>query len=262
MSLSSSAGLDIIQTVLFSHNPPQQLSLHTLNPVRASPFSVSVLWAVSSGSLVVFCQVSCSECSVTGFLIGQSWMEVSSGSPSLSLGLTGITQSILTGPDLISGAGSWSARARSSRKSRVCNEAKWNQGDKYDNDDKYIYGSVAVSRLMFPPVFSFLSAVFICSFMVAAPIFGYLGDRFNRKVILSCGIFFWSTVTLSSSFIGKEVRHSAGDESLSVILLGCRACDMVLTDQLIIVLWWGYAWCWGRWNEMTRLLSQTPAWPL
>lgn len=42
--------------------------------------------------------------------------------------------------------------------------------------------------------------------MVAAPIFGYLGDRFNRKVILSCGIFFWSIVTLSSSFIGKEVR--------------------------------------------------------
>uniref|UniRef100_A0A3Q4GQZ5 SPNS lysolipid transporter 2, sphingosine-1-phosphate n=1 Tax=Neolamprologus brichardi TaxID=32507 RepID=A0A3Q4GQZ5_NEOBR len=51
---------------------------------------------------------------------------------------------------------------------------------------------------------SSLSAVFICSFMVAAPIFGYLGDRFNRKVILSCGIFFWSIVTLLSSFISKE----------------------------------------------------------
>lgn len=49
-----------------------------------------------------------------------------------------------------------------------------------------------------------LQTVFICSFMVAAPIFGYLGDRFNRKVILGCGIFFWSAVTLSSSFITKE----------------------------------------------------------
>ncbi|XP_077361480.1 sphingosine-1-phosphate transporter SPNS2 [Festucalex cinctus] len=49
-----------------------------------------------------------------------------------------------------------------------------------------------------------LQTVFICSFMVAAPIFGYLGDRFNRKAILSCGIFFWSTVTLLSSFISKE----------------------------------------------------------
>ncbi|CAK6437820.1 unnamed protein product [Pipistrellus nathusii] len=49
-----------------------------------------------------------------------------------------------------------------------------------------------------------LQSVFICSFMVAAPIFGYLGDRFNRKVILSCGIFFWSAVTFSSSFISQQ----------------------------------------------------------
>ncbi|OCT95120.1 hypothetical protein XELAEV_18012804mg [Xenopus laevis] len=49
-----------------------------------------------------------------------------------------------------------------------------------------------------------LQTVFICSFMVAAPIFGYLGDRFNRKVILSSGIFFWSAITFSSSFIPKK----------------------------------------------------------
>ncbi|ETE72246.1 Protein spinster-like 2, partial [Ophiophagus hannah] len=40
--------------------------------------------------------------------------------------------------------------------------------------------------------------------MVAAPIFGYLGDRFNRKIILSCGIFFWSAITFSSSFITEQ----------------------------------------------------------
>ncbi|XP_008426384.2 protein spinster homolog 2 isoform X1 [Poecilia reticulata] len=40
--------------------------------------------------------------------------------------------------------------------------------------------------------------------MVAVPIFGYMGDRFNRRIILSGGIFFWSTVTMLSSFIGKE----------------------------------------------------------
>ncbi|XP_077403094.1 sphingosine-1-phosphate transporter SPNS2 isoform X1 [Vanacampus margaritifer] len=53
-------------------------------------------------------------------------------------------------------------------------------------------------------VVALLQSVFICSFMVAAPIFGYLGDRFNRKAILSCGIFFWSTVTLLSSFISNK----------------------------------------------------------
>ncbi|XP_042194656.1 protein spinster homolog 2 [Callorhinchus milii] len=48
-----------------------------------------------------------------------------------------------------------------------------------------------------------LPTVFIFSFMVATPIFGFLGDRFNRKFILSCGIFFWSAVTITSSFITK-----------------------------------------------------------
>ncbi|XP_030318027.1 protein spinster homolog 3 isoform X2 [Calypte anna] len=39
--------------------------------------------------------------------------------------------------------------------------------------------------------------------MLAAPIFGYLGDRYNRKIILGAGVFFWSAVTLGSSFISE-----------------------------------------------------------
>ncbi|XP_030065293.1 protein spinster homolog 1 [Microcaecilia unicolor] len=49
-----------------------------------------------------------------------------------------------------------------------------------------------------------LQTVFICSYMVLAPIFGYLGDRYNRKYIMCCGIFFWAVVTLCSSFTPKE----------------------------------------------------------
>ncbi|NXD68006.1 SPNS3 protein, partial [Eolophus roseicapillus] len=48
-----------------------------------------------------------------------------------------------------------------------------------------------------------LQTVFILCYMLAAPVFGYLGDRYNRKVILGAGIFFWSGVTLSSSFISE-----------------------------------------------------------
>ncbi|XP_059818276.1 protein spinster homolog 1-like isoform X2 [Hypanus sabinus] len=48
-----------------------------------------------------------------------------------------------------------------------------------------------------------LQTVFICSYMIFAPIFGYLGDRYNRKIIMSCGIFFWSAVTLLSSFVPR-----------------------------------------------------------
>lgn len=48
-------------------------------------------------------------------------------------------------------------------------------------------------------------SVFTLCYMLAAPIFGYLGDRYNRKIILGAGIFFWSGVTLGSSFITESV---------------------------------------------------------
>ncbi|XP_067884439.1 protein spinster homolog 1-like [Heterodontus francisci] len=49
-----------------------------------------------------------------------------------------------------------------------------------------------------------LQTVFICSYMVLAPVFGYLGDRYNRKWIMSCGISFWSAITLMSSFVPQK----------------------------------------------------------
>ncbi|XP_063002493.1 protein spinster homolog 3 [Elgaria multicarinata webbii] len=42
---------------------------------------------------------------------------------------------------------------------------------------------------------------FVLCFLFAAPLFGYLGDRYNRKIILGVGIVLWSGVTLGSSFI-------------------------------------------------------------
>ena len=41
--------------------------------------------------------------------------------------------------------------------------------------------------------------------MLFSPIFGFLGDRFNRKWIMATGIFFWSGITLASSFIPSDV---------------------------------------------------------
>lgn len=49
-----------------------------------------------------------------------------------------------------------------------------------------------------------LQTVFICSYMFLAPVFGYLGDRYNRKYIMSVGITFWSLVTLASSYTPEE----------------------------------------------------------
>ncbi|XP_069470830.1 protein spinster homolog 3 isoform X2 [Ambystoma mexicanum] len=49
-----------------------------------------------------------------------------------------------------------------------------------------------------------LQTVFICCFLVAAPLFGYLGDRYSRKAIMVAGIVLWSGVTLGSSFITES----------------------------------------------------------
>ncbi|KAJ7402602.1 hypothetical protein BTVI_84883 [Pitangus sulphuratus] len=49
-----------------------------------------------------------------------------------------------------------------------------------------------------------LQTVFTVCYMLAAPIFGYLGDRYNRKILLGAGILLWSGVTLGSSFITES----------------------------------------------------------
>ncbi|XP_072475070.1 protein spinster homolog 3 [Notamacropus eugenii] len=46
-----------------------------------------------------------------------------------------------------------------------------------------------------------LQTVFISGLLLAAPLFGYLGDRYSRKAILSVGIVLWSGGSLSGSFL-------------------------------------------------------------
>ncbi|XP_042901437.1 protein spinster homolog 1 isoform X2 [Parasteatoda tepidariorum] len=46
-----------------------------------------------------------------------------------------------------------------------------------------------------------LQTSFILSYLIMAPIFGYLGDRYNRKIIMACGISFWSATTFFGSFV-------------------------------------------------------------
>ncbi|XP_071621360.1 protein spinster homolog 3-like isoform X7 [Heliangelus exortis] len=64
-----------------------------------------------------------------------------------------------------------------------------------------------------------LQTVFILCYMLAAPIFGYLGDRYNRKIILGAGVFFWSAVTLGSSFISEWITPCMGGLALVLLIL-------------------------------------------
>src|SRR6218665_372288 len=57
-----------------------------------------------------------------------------------------------------------------------------------------------------------ISTTFVISYMCLSPLFGFLGDRYNRRAIMSVGIFVWSSVTLGSSFIGKNVSEDADEE--------------------------------------------------
>ncbi|CAB3221897.1 unnamed protein product [Arctia plantaginis] len=45
-----------------------------------------------------------------------------------------------------------------------------------------------------------LQTVFIVAYMVFAPLFGYLGDRYSRRIIMAFGVALWSMTTLAGSF--------------------------------------------------------------
>ncbi|KAL3856420.1 hypothetical protein ACJMK2_011184 [Sinanodonta woodiana] len=49
-----------------------------------------------------------------------------------------------------------------------------------------------------------LQTIFIATYMVFSPIFGYLGDRYVRKYIMTGGILFWTVVTLAGSFVPNK----------------------------------------------------------
>lgn len=49
-----------------------------------------------------------------------------------------------------------------------------------------------------------LSTAFLGGYMLTAPIFGYLGDKYSRKYILIGGISFWLTAAFSGSLMSPE----------------------------------------------------------
>ncbi|XP_064557492.1 protein spinster homolog 1-like, partial [Zonotrichia leucophrys gambelii] len=55
-----------------------------------------------------------------------------------------------------------------------------------------------------------LQTVFISSYLVLAPLFGFLGDRHSRKRLLALGLALWSGVTLATSFVPPQVNNAPG----------------------------------------------------
>eukprot|EP00794_Sanderia_malayensis_P013801 gene13801-15246_t len=49
-----------------------------------------------------------------------------------------------------------------------------------------------------------LNTVFVVCFMVFAPLFGYLGDRYSRKYVMAAGVLVWSAMTFVGSLVNQD----------------------------------------------------------
>ena len=72
-----------------------------------------------------------------------------------------------------------------------------------------------------------LQTVFICSYMVLAPIFGYMGDRYKRKYIMAAGIFIWSGTVYLSTLLNENVRTRCKE----AILVYTVAVDKIMFQE-------------------------------
>ena len=70
-----------------------------------------------------------------------------------------------------------------------------------------------------------LQTAFIISYMLFAPVFGYLGDRYSRKYLMATGVLLWSVLTFLGSLIsGHPSNQGKGWAHPEFLLfLSCRA---------------------------------------
>ena len=67
-----------------------------------------------------------------------------------------------------------------------------------------------------------LQTAFIVSYMVFAPLFGYLGDRYSRKVIMIVGISGWTFFSFTASMIQSSPESKGWTNKDFWIFLFCR----------------------------------------
>jgi len=76
-----------------------------------------------------------------------------------------------------------------------------------------------------------LSTCFLAGYMLTAPVFGYLGDKYSRKWILVGGIFFWCVAAFTGSLIPSDYK---GLFFVSRMLVGVgEACYSTIAPTII-----------------------------
>eukprot|EP00091_Calanus_sinicus_P014216 TRINITY_DN31646_c0_g1_i1.p2 TRINITY_DN31646_c0_g1~~TRINITY_DN31646_c0_g1_i1.p2 ORF type:complete len:124 (-),score=27.85 TRINITY_DN31646_c0_g1_i1:266-637(-) len=59
-----------------------------------------------------------------------------------------------------------------------------------------------------------IQTAFVVVYMAAAPIFGYLGDRYSRKYLMALGVIIWASLSLTASFMPSYCTFSLSEPSL------------------------------------------------
>jgi MFS family permease len=93
----------------------------------------------------------------------------------------------------------------------------------------------------------FLGAAFVIGYVVFSPLFGYLGDRFDRPLLMGIGLFAWSLFTgLTSfasgfySFLALRALVGVGEASFSAIVPGylkARVSDTIALNSALSIFY-------------------------
>ena len=72
-----------------------------------------------------------------------------------------------------------------------------------------------------------LVSTFVLGYFIFSPIFGYLGDRYNRPCLMAVGVFLWSLATIATGlaggfwvFVAARVMVGVGEASFGAVAPG------------------------------------------
>ena len=61
-----------------------------------------------------------------------------------------------------------------------------------------------------------VQTAFIIAYMIFSPLFGYLGDRFNRRILMAIGLFVWAASSMASAYVTPS--WGSGDSPFWIFL--------------------------------------------
>lgn len=77
-----------------------------------------------------------------------------------------------------------------------------------------------------------LQTAFVLSYMIFAPLFGYLGDRYSRRWIMAFGVLLWSLTTLLGSFMHVSCAYELLVLPTVQIIFSCKSLMFIVASSI------------------------------